>query len=62
MFCLEEGTKLGWLIDPEDESVMILKSDKFPEIKSNQETLTVLKDLQESLQLSAEEMFDWLNL
>jgi Uma2 family endonuclease len=62
MFCLEEGTQLGWLIDPEDESVMILKPDKFPEIKSNQETLTVLEDLQESLQLSAKEIFNWLSL
>ena len=62
MFCLKEGAQLGWLIDPEDESVMILEPNKFPEIKSNQETLTVLKDLQESLQLSAEEMFNWLNL
>jgi Uma2 family endonuclease len=62
MFCLKGGTQLGWLIDPEDESVMILEPNKFPEIKSNQETLTVLKDLQESLQLSAEEMFNWLNL
>jgi Uma2 family endonuclease len=62
MFCLEQGTQLGWLIDPEDESVMILKPNKFPEIKSNEENLIVLENLQESLQLSAQEIFNWLSL
>jgi len=62
MFCLEQGTQLGWVIDPEDESVMILKPNKFPEIKSNQEKLIVLEDLQESLLLSAQEIFNWLSL
>ena len=32
--CLHQGTQLGWLIDPEDESVMIVKSGQMPEIKS----------------------------
>lgn len=62
MFCLEQGTQLGWLIDPEDESVMILTPNKFPEIKSNQENLIVLEGLQESLRLPAQEIFNWLSL
>jgi Uma2 family endonuclease len=62
MFCLEQGTQLGWLIDPEDESIMILKPNQFPEIKFNEENLTVLEDLQENLQLSAQQIFSWLSL
>ena len=62
MFCLEEGTQLGWLIDPEDESVMILKPNQFPKIKSNQENLIVLENLQECLQLPVQEIFNWLSL
>ncbi|MFM8293551.1 MAG: Uma2 family endonuclease [Microcystaceae cyanobacterium] len=62
MFCLEQGAQLGWLIDPEDESVMIFKPNQFPKISSNEETLIVLDDLQESLQLSAQKVFAWLNL
>lgn len=61
MFCLEQGTQLGWLIDPEDESVMILKPNQFPEIKSNEESLVVLENLQASLKLSAQEIFNWLS-
>jgi len=59
MFCLNKGTQLGWLIDPEDESVMILKPNQFPEIKIEKEILPVLDDIKD-LQLSVEEMFTWL--
>ncbi|MBL1210403.1 Uma2 family endonuclease [Geminocystis sp. GBBB08] len=62
MFCLEQGTQLGWLIDSEDESIMILKPNQFPQVKSNEENLTVLEDLQESLQLSAQQIFGWLTV
>jgi Uma2 family endonuclease len=59
MFCLRQGTELGWLIDPEDESVMILKANQFPEIKIEEEILPVLDSLKD-LQLSVQEMFSWL--
>ncbi|MDB9312977.1 Uma2 family endonuclease [Spirulina sp. CS-785/01] len=59
-FCLEQGTELGWLLDPDDESVMILTPNQFPDIQSNTEPLTVIEDLQNHLQLSAQEIFSWL--
>lgn len=62
IFCLEQGTQLGWLIDPEDESVVILKRDKLPTIQSNQDKLLVLEPLQEILQLSSQDLFSWLDL
>jgi Uma2 family endonuclease len=61
MFCLSQGTKLGWLIDPEDESVMILKPNLFPEIKADEEILPVLDHVQE-ITLSVKEMFSWLTI
>ena len=61
LFCLQQGTKLGWLIDPEDESVMIFKPDQLPEIKSDEEILPVLNCL-ENWKLSVKEMFDWLKI
>jgi Uma2 family endonuclease len=59
MFCLSQGTQLGWLIDPEDESVIILKPNQFPEIKIEKEILPVLDEIK-NLELSVEEMFSWL--
>ena len=59
MFCLNQGTELGWLIDAEDESVIILKANQFPEIKIDKDIIPVL-DSCKDLQLSVEEMFSWL--
>lgn len=61
IFCLKQGAQLGWLIDPKDESVTIYQPEQFPEIKSDEENLSVLQCLEE-LQLSVAEMFDWLNI
>ncbi len=59
IFCINQGTQLGWLIDPIDESVMIFKPNLFPDVKLGEETLPPLETLQD-LQLSAKEMFSWL--
>ena len=61
LFCLKQGTKLGWLIDPEDESVMIFNPDQLPEIKSDQEILPVLECIKD-WQLSVIEIFSWLKI
>ncbi|MGK7924692.1 MAG: Uma2 family endonuclease [Spirulina sp.] len=59
LFCLQQGTKLGWLIDSEEESVMIFKPNCLPEIKSGEEILPAIA-CWEDWQLSAREMFAWL--
>jgi len=61
IFCIKQGTKLGWMIDPDDESVMIFQPDQFPEIKSEEEILPVLDSLKD-WQLSVKEMFSWLTI
>ena len=61
VFCINQGTEIGWLIDPQDESVMIIKSNQLPEIKSGQEFLPVLTSCK-NLQLSATEIFSWSSI
>lgn len=61
IFCLKQGTKLGWLIDTADESVMIFQPNQLPEIKSGDEILTVL-DCLCHWELSVQQMFDWLKI
>jgi len=61
LFCLKQGTELGWLIDSEDESVMIFQPNQLPEIKSDGEILPVLESLQD-WKLSVAEMFSWLSV
>ncbi|WP_204104539.1 MULTISPECIES: Uma2 family endonuclease, partial [Spirulina sp. CCY15215] len=59
VFCLQHGSQLGWLVEPQDRSVTIFTRDRLPEIKSGEEILPVL-DCLTDWQLSARELFDWL--
>ncbi len=61
MICLQAGTQLAWLIDPKDESVLTLKPQQFPELKSEQDILPVLESLS-MLELSAQELLSLLKL
>ena len=60
-FCLKHGTKLGWFIEPEDESVMIFLPNQLPDVKYGEEKLPVL-DVLGDWQLSVDEVFSWLQL
>lgn len=61
IFCLNHGTKLGWFIDTNDKSVMVFQPDKLPEIKYNNDNLTVLNVL-ENWQITVNDLFNWLKL
>lgn len=59
-FCLSVGTKLGWLIDPKDESVLIFKPNSIPVAQADNDILLALEVLG-NWQLSAADLFGWLN-
>jgi Uma2 family endonuclease len=59
--CLNHGTKLGWLVDPEDESVLIFGPTQNPELKTGDDALPGLSVLPD-WQLTARELFGWLYL
>ena len=61
LFCLDQGTRLGWLIDPEDESILIFRPNIVPDIKSETEIVPVL-DILNDWQLSVSQVFDWLKI
>jgi Uma2 family endonuclease len=68
LYCLEQGSELGWLIDPEERSILVflpqqppqcyLAND--PEENNGQEVLPVLTGL--PLSLTTEQIFAWLKL
>ena len=58
-FCLRNGTKLGYLIDADDESITVFKPNQLPEVKEKQDILSVLSNL--NWQLTVEDVFKWLN-
>ncbi|MEH2325450.1 MAG: Uma2 family endonuclease [Nostoc sp.] len=61
IFCINHGTKLGWFIDSNDKSVMVFQPNKLPEVKYNNDKLTVL-DVLTDWQITPADIFSWLKL
>ncbi|MCL1466531.1 Uma2 family endonuclease [Argonema galeatum] len=61
LFCLNQGSELGWFIDPQERIIMTFQPGKQPEVREEGDILPVLSSLID-LQLSAPEVFSWLNL
>jgi Uma2 family endonuclease len=60
IFCLNNGTKLGYLIDTDDESITVFEPNRLPEVKEKQDILPVL-DVLQNWQLTVEDVFNWLS-
>ncbi|RCJ33964.1 hypothetical protein A6769_23270 [Nostoc punctiforme NIES-2108] len=59
-FSIQNGAKLGWLLDSADESIMIFEPNKLPELKEKQDILPVLSVLG-NWQLTVADVFSWLS-
>ncbi len=60
LHCIQHGTELGWLLDPEADSILTISSDSRIKLYRDQEPLPTLSGLE--LTLSAREIFGWLSL
>lgn len=60
LHCLRHGCKLGWLIDPDDYSVLIFAPQQEPDIYRGERQLRVIEGV--NLSLSAEQVFSWLKV
>ncbi len=61
LHCLNYGSKLGWLIDPEEKSVLVYPANQQTKILTQHEVLPV-PDLVADLRLSVADLFNWLKL
>ncbi len=61
LFCLSCGTKLGWFIDTDDRSIMVLENDKLPVIFRDDRPITVL-DILGEWKIAAIDIFNWLQI
>lgn len=59
LHCLKYGCQLGWLLDPDDRSVIIFQPDQQPQLFYNDRLIT-LPEIE--LNLSVEQIFDWLKM
>lgn len=60
LHCSQHGTELGWLIDPEEESILIVFADQRVQLLSGTAQLPILNGI--GLALTVEQVFSWLTL
>jgi Uma2 family endonuclease len=58
--CLNNGSHLGWLIDPNDRWVLIYPSGKQPQLLREGEEILSVPDFINELQITIGQLFGWL--
>jgi Uma2 family endonuclease len=58
LHCVDNGTELGWLLDPEDENILVVFGDRRIQVFEGSGQLPLLPNLE--LELTAEQIFGWL--
>lgn len=60
LYCLDHGTEMGWLLDPEESSVFVYGKDKSVRIFEEADSTLPTPAFAQALQLTIGEIFDWL--
>jgi Uma2 family endonuclease len=60
LHCLRHGCKLGWMLDPDDYSVLLFSPQQEPDVCRGDRQLRVLEGV--NLTLTAEQVFAWLKV
>jgi Uma2 family endonuclease len=58
--CLNHGTSMGWLIDPEEKTVLVYRSQQAVEILDEPEQQLPMPEFARDLRLTIGELFGWL--
>ena len=60
LYCLDHGTEMGWLLDPDEELVFVYFSDRTIAVFENKSDRLPVPSFAESFQLTVGELFSWL--
>ncbi|MGB3199274.1 MAG: Uma2 family endonuclease [Nodosilinea sp.] len=60
LHCAQHGTELGWLVDPDEATVLIIWPDQRVQFLEGDATLPVIEGIE--LSLTVAQLFDWLIL
>jgi Uma2 family endonuclease len=60
LYCLSNGTKMGWLIDPAEELVFVYRADTTISIFEERDDLLPVPEFAASFQLTVGQLFSWL--
>lgn len=62
LHCLNHGTSLGWLINPEECNIIVYPQNQQPIFLDQTEDILPVPDLVGDLHLTVGQLFDWLKL
>lgn len=62
LHCLRHGCQMGWLIDPEERSILIFPSGQQPELLEAEQDVLPVPNLAANLHLTIGDVFGWLKL
>lgn len=60
LYCLKHETKMGWLIDPEEQSVFVYLPQSSTEVFDELEMVLPVPEFAKDLRLTVGELFGWL--
>ena len=58
--CLKNKTQMGWLIDPNEQSVFVYLPNQLPEIFDQPKAVITVPQFASEIQLSVRDLFGWL--
>lgn len=60
LHCLKHGTQIGWLIDPDEQTVFIYRPKQEPEVLDVPDEVIPMPSFASDLQLTIKDLFAWL--
>jgi Uma2 family endonuclease len=61
LHCLKYGTQMGWLIDPEEQTVLVYRPKQEIEVFDRADALLPVPSFASELQLTVSDLFAWLS-
>ena len=62
LHCLDNGTEVGWLIDPAEKTILVHQPDKQVQVMDILEAELIVPEFARSIKLTAGDVFNWLKL
>ncbi|MBW4560535.1 MAG: Uma2 family endonuclease [Mojavia pulchra JT2-VF2] len=60
IYCLKHGTQMGWLIDPDEETVFVYRPKQETEVFDEPDALLPMRSFASEAQLTIKDLFAWL--
>jgi Uma2 family endonuclease len=60
LHCLDHGTKMGWMIDPEESCIIVYETNKTPQFFAQPQMVLPMPSFASAIVLTIDQIFAWL--